>query len=245
MGVSLKLVSLNIERHKNLDAVERFLMERMPDVVCLQELFEAHVERFRQALGGARAVFEPMGLRPDESGTAMGVGIFSRLPVVAYEARYYSGERGVLQESSQSDAATYNNFNRMVLACDVEKGSDCFRIGTTHFTWTPDGQPTDTQRRDVRALLDTLTGMGDVVLTGDFNAPRGGEIFTMLAERYKDNVPPHYTSSIDPNLHRAGRLELMVDGIFSTPRYSVSDVGMVSGVSDHCALVATVSTAAD
>ena len=65
-----------------------------------------------------------------------------------------------------------------------------------------------------------------------------------MSDRFKDNIPLRYTTSIDPNLHRAGALELMVDGLFSTPGYVVSDVALHSGVSDHCAITCAISRAA-
>ena len=69
----------------------------------------------------------------------------------------------------------------------------------------------------------------------------------MLAAKYKDNVPVQYKTSIDVALHRLGKerpeefADKMVDGIFSTPLYEVKNVEMKGGVSDHCALVATVT----
>ena len=92
----------------------------------------------------------------------------------------------------------------------------------------------------MKALLAHLNGTGEFVLCGDFNAPRGGEMFAELSSRYTDNVPASYLSSLDPKLHRAGNLERMVDGIFTTPTYLVSDVEMYSGISDHCAFTATL-----
>ena len=79
-----------------------------------------------------------------------------------------------------------------------------------------------------------------LVLCGDFNAPRGGEIFTRLATQSRDNVPSHYVTSIDPKLHRAGPLQLMVDGLFSTDGYRLSEVVLHNGVSDHCTITAVV-----
>ena len=46
------------------------------------------------------------------------------------------------------------------------------------------------------------------------------------AAHWHDNIPEGYTSSIDPALHKAGPLPLMVDGLFSTPDYRVVDVVM-------------------
>ncbi len=245
-GVSIKLVSLNVERSKHLDLVENFFVSEMPDVVCLQELMQEDIPRLLTPLGNPIYVFEPMALRPDEPpSVTMGIGVFSRFPIVEKSVRYYVGEPGVLRDSMQNDPSTYNNLNRIVLAADIQKDGRVFRIATTHLTWTPDGESNDEQRRDAAALLRVLEEFDEFVLCGDFNAPRGGEIFSMFASRYKDNIPPHYTSSLDPELHRAGPLELMVDGIFSTPSYAVSGVELISGVSDHKALVATVSKTLD
>jgi endonuclease/exonuclease/phosphatase family metal-dependent hydrolase len=241
MGVSLKLVSLNIERSKHLDLIVPFLGQQAPEVACLQEVMEDDIDRISRAMGGAACIFEPMAYRPDESSSPMGIAIFSHLEIVDKNAHYYSGIQGVVRDSIQSDPSTYNLLNRLVLTSVMRKDGITFRISTTHFTWTPGGIPDDVQRHDMKALLGILESLGGSVLTGDFNAPRGGEIFAMLTAKYKDNVPAHYTTSIDGSLHKAGPLELMVDGFFSTPVYKVSDIEMVSGVSDHCALVATVS----
>jgi len=85
-----------------------------------------------------------------------------------------------------------------------------------------------------------VQGLGETVLTGDFNAPRGREIFSHIASVFKDNVPDHVSVSLDPLHHRAGALPYMVDGIFSTPGYRVTEVEQHFGLSDHTAFSATV-----
>ena len=242
---TITLVSLNIERHKHVERVASFLSACKPDVVCLQEILEEHIQEFAGAMGATEHTFAPMCLRPQESSSVMGVAILSRLSIKRKTAEYYVGDPSHLPESFLGRVETYNNMNRALLVCDVEKEGTPFRIATTHFTWTPDGSASDLQREHMAALLKKLEAAGELVFSGDFNAPRGGEMFSTLAAKYKDNVPHLYTSSIDPVLHRAGPLSLMVDGLFSTPAYTVSDVRMECGVSDHCALVATVSKAAE
>lgn len=244
MGVSLKLVSLNIEYSKHVDSAMRFLADRKPDVACIQELYERDVPRMSEALGSSAHYFVPMTLHATEHPPeAMGIAIFSRHGIARRRAEYYLGDPDSVPTQDPRDPATFNKKNQMMLFCEIEKNGATFTIGTTHFTWTPDGQPTDSQRTDMRSLLRVLEAAGECVFCGDFNVPRGGELWAMLASCYTDNVPPRYTTSIDGNLHRRGQLNLMVDGLFSTPQYAVSDVEMISGVSDHCALVATVSTA--
>lgn len=234
---SIKLITLNIERSKHLDLVLPFLEREQPDVVCLQELCSEDVERFSTVLG-AQSYTEPLTIHTVDGGECFfSIAIFSRLPVVGHEVKYYYRASETLSIFELGDRRT---INRALLRCDIVKDEVTFRIGTTHFTWTPDGEADDVQREDIENLFTVLETEGDIVFTGDFNAPRGKEIFSRLAERYRDNVPPEYTTSIDGSMHRAGALPHMVDGIFSTPGYEVSDVRMVCGVSDHCALVAKV-----
>jgi endonuclease/exonuclease/phosphatase family metal-dependent hydrolase len=239
---ALKLVSLNVERSKHLDRVVPFLQRENADVVCMQEFVEHDIDQLSQALQGASCVYEPLAKRPqDHPPGIIGLGIFSRLPMSARRADYYVGKPGVLLDNIQIDETTYNNMNRVVLSCDIEKEGNAFQIATTHFRWTPNGEPDQGQREDMMALLRVLTDLGQFVLCGDFNAPRGGEIFSMLASRFKDNIPVEYKTSIDGSLHRSGPLPYMVDGLFTTPGYVARDVRLQFGVSDHAAIIATIS----
>jgi hypothetical protein len=77
-------------------------------------------------------------------------------------------------------------------------------------------------------------------MCGDFNAPRGRLIFDRIATKYKDNIPPYVTTTIDKNIHHAGDLQLVVDGLFSTSKYEVRSVQVLDGLSDHCAIIGEV-----
>lgn len=238
----MKLVSLNIERAKHLDRILAFLQKERPDVACLQEVFQPDLADFAQRLG-LGYVFAPMVLmgraQPEEPPfVPFGIGMLSRFPIKNVQRRYYDGEETVASK------AIFNGipdaYAHPLLSARFQTDGEQLTLATTHFSWTPDGKPNDTQRKHLQALLKLLEGFDDFVLCGDFNTPRGGEIFTELAKRYKDNIPPHYQTSIDGSLHRAGPLQLMIDGLFSTPHYEVSNVRLQDGVSDHCAILATV-----
>lgn len=243
---ALRLVSVNIERSKHLDRVAPFIKAHAPDVLCLQELMEHDCEDIAQAHGSTWHSFVPMSrLLAEHPGSRYGLGVFSRAPVTDHGVRYYVQTHETLPETHPHDPATFNREHRMVLWGDVLAGDEVFRIATTHFTWTSNGAPDETQRRDVAALLSRLDGLGEFVLCGDFNAPRmrngePGEIFAAIAARYTDNIPHTYESSIDGSLHRAGPIPYMVDGLFSTPGYTVRDVALHTGVSDHCAITAHI-----
>lgn len=237
--MSLRLAQINIERDRHIDTVSAFLKAEMPDVVCLQEVFEEDVPRFAE-LVGATAQFAGTMIW---EGKTEGIAVLSRLPFMGTHTIPYAGTPHLREFIEGTAAEKHATMRYILLGGDFEKDGAYYRIMTTHFTWTPDGEADDFQRADMAALLTTLDPLNDLVLTGDFNAPRGKEIWEQLAERFKDNVPPQYVSSLDRNLHRAGHLDYIVDGIFSTPLYKVSDVELRGGVSDHCALIATISKA--
>ena len=248
--MALSLVCINIEGSKHLDRVLPFLKERQPDVVCVQELRQDDISRFEE-VAGPLVAYEIMrywqpALEPD------GIGIFSKQHARDKKTTYYRKVSGELPPFDARSAETkYVSENIMFTRADFEKDGVLYRIGTTHFTWTPNGKSNAFQHADLEKLLPILEEAGEIVFCGDFNAPRGGEIFAELAKRYTDNIPEKYEWSLDLQLHRAGKAipkdaqemglkGYMVDGLFSTPGYKVSDVELVNGLSDHCAVVATI-----
>ncbi|MDP2641538.1 MAG: endonuclease/exonuclease/phosphatase family protein [Candidatus Yanofskybacteria bacterium] len=232
---------------KHLNAVQAFLQQEQPDVVCMQEVYGEDLQTFAEKLG-MDSSFGQMILigRGDPMEPPMvpfGIGILSRFPLLSVQCRYYKGdEKNARQQAFHNDP---DDFYRLFLCGTVRKGESEFVLGTTHFTWNADGQPSDAQREDVERLLDALGEFPEVICCGDFNAPREGEIFQAIAASYKDNIPARYTTSIDIKLHRSGEIlrgkPLLVDGLFTTPQYQCKNVRLQDGVSDHMAVLAEIS----
>lgn len=247
MSVSLKLISANIEGSKHLDLIMPFLEQQQPEVLCVQELDEKDVAALEERMG-AKCFFVPMVYAIEEPKLLQGIGIFSKFPMEAHVEQYaghHDPEYRIYDPTTYESMFNASKFSlaiARILKKDVE-----FQIGTTHMPVTYRGGMADFQWVALNGLLKVLHAKGEIVYTGDFNAPRGGEIFAALASKYKDNVPAHYETSLDMELHRAAKEKpneirnRMVDGIFSTQAYSVTDVELISGVSDHCAIVATIS----
>jgi endonuclease/exonuclease/phosphatase family metal-dependent hydrolase len=240
----IKFISVNIERDKHFDTVLPFLKEQDPDVVCLQEVFEKDIPRFEEELG-MRGFYATMFLWPrvmgDMEGVSMGVAILTKLPVIGTLSQYYKSDPLHLGIFTGNDNETEA---RVLLSTAVDVSGVRYTLGTTHFTWTPHGSVDDRQRRDLKSLFGKTDEFKDgIVFAGDFNAPRGRETFDEIAKRFKDNIPTDYVTSLDPKLHRAPEdvKYLMVDGLFSTPEYDVSDVALHFGVSDHAAIVAKIA----
>jgi endonuclease/exonuclease/phosphatase family metal-dependent hydrolase len=243
---SIKLVSVNIELEKHLDRVRAFLKKEKPDVICLQEVYELDLAEFAKEFA-MKSAFGQMSLIGRGEYTKppfapYGVGILSALPMQEVRRAYYTGSEQEaktreFQGNSQSDP-------HLLLIASVKKEDKSFTIGTTHFTWSADGESDDAQKKDIQRLLAVAKEFPEIILAGDFNAPRGRQTFDTISKQYTDNIPERYTTSIDSNLHRDGEKirgkQLMVDGLFSTKGYECCNVRLQSGVSDHMAIVAEV-----
>jgi endonuclease/exonuclease/phosphatase family metal-dependent hydrolase len=237
----MRLMSLNVERSGHLDRFVPFVRQFAPDVLCLQELVESDVEAIIAGTGFRSAHFAAMARYSGEPGEApFGVGIFAHAPFTATRTETYAGGGNGQSALDRRSPKTRFATTRYALASAslVFDGFEA-EIATTHFPWTENGQATDFQFTALEQLIALVEGRR-IVLTGDFNAPRGGPVFDRLADVLTDNIPAAATTTLDPELHRAGPLELVVDGLFTSPDYRVEDVALHPGLSDHQAVTATI-----
>lgn len=253
--MALKLVSVNIERDKHLVRVEKFIYEQQPDVLCLQELYQHSIPLVEKWMPGGWA-YAPLTHFSHEypEPRITGNAIFTRKArLQRVEKHYYKGSGNplpfyetTLSRQTGKPVPNTATTHHSLLVATVED----LRIGTTHLTWTEDGQATPEQLDDVENLLTFARAeaeqSGGLFMCGDFNAPRGRASFARLAENFIDSIPVHYTTSIDTNLHRVGKNmppNRMVDGLFHTSTYKAENVQLHTGVSDHCAITAILSKA--
>lgn len=238
----LKLISLNIEGNFHLDKVLPFLSNQKPDVICLQETYKVNLPLFEKKLK-MKSHFYPMAdvnkphpLNFPQLGE-IGLAILTSLSTSPIKHKHYYQAPGKLPFIGyQSDQE-----NRLLFWTTIKKDSQAFTIATTHFTWAMPEKADQAQASDLNKLLIILKTIPKFILCGDFNAPRGQKTFDHLASIYTDNIPQHVTTTIDPQIHRAGNLKLVVDGLFSTPHYQVKNVQIQCGVSDHCAIIADIT----
>ena len=233
------LFSLNVERSKHLDRLIPFLQRMQPDVACLQEFAERDVERVKRESGLPFCHYVQMAVHPADD-QAFGLGILTRTPFLEAGVLAYAGvSSGTERFDRSSPERRMETCRYAVASVRLSIGGISHRVATTHFPWAPNGEARPFQFAAARKLIAGLQ-RHDIVLTGDFNAPRGGPIFHLVAQVWKDWIPADVATSIDPLLHRAGPLTLMVDGLFSTPHYRADDVRLHTGLSDHQAITARV-----
>lgn len=236
---SLKLISLNLEKDRHFERVLPFLKQEKPDVVFLQEVLEKDMILLESTLKmkGFFTILESFmwkGCR--EPG---GQALLTNLPLIRRQDTYYRGEED-FPPFIELTPGCAEKINRALSLINVVKDGQTYCLAHTHFTWAPDGKPSAKQEHDLDVLFDILSPLSEFVLCGDFNAPRGTPIFDKLAAKFKDNIPSYVTTTLDKKWHKAGDLQLVVDGVFTTPQYHVESITLVDNLSDHFAIVANL-----
>lgn len=229
----LTLASLNIHQFLHREETLRALLATDADVICMQEVPESAMSELEHVLG-ATGNLVPMGNFPDV-GEAVGVAMFVRRGLLLQSQAHRYHESVVTQPLSFSDC------DRILQYAVIEKEGISYRVGHTHFVWTPNGESDERQFAAMERLLKFMEIFPDMVLCGDFNAPRGNGVWEILAKEFTDNIPPEVTTTLDEVLHRAAPLYFVVDGLFTKGRYAAHDVHVISGASDHKLITAHIS----
>jgi len=236
----MKVVSINIEKKSHLEQVVDFVNKEKADVVCIQEVMDDTFSYLMHTLemSGTFAPFVTLEGWGEGLDGNMGVAVLSREPHVVEGVHYYQGVEGKINtlKNKEDIHEIHDAIARAVL---VVSTGVC-TIGTTHFTYTKDGEPDDVQRRSLGTMLKLLKPYGDLVFCGDFNIPRPNELYRQLKNEFTDTIPESYHSSLDSKLHRVPGLQKMVDYMWVRGRYVARNVHLVEGVSDHCAIIAEV-----
>jgi endonuclease/exonuclease/phosphatase family metal-dependent hydrolase len=235
--MSIKLLTLNIEADRHLERVEAAIAEHLPDVICMQEALESDCAHLA-SVGGYDVKFSVSAHLANRVGGKRnwGVAVLSRVPLRKQSEHYYSEDPRIRVAREPNDA------RRVVVMTELEHLGKTYRIAGTHFTWSPDGHIIELQVSDFGRLERVLSACPDYVLCGDFNAPRGREMFGKFENELGliDHLPADVTSTLDPKFHRAKGLELAVDTIFATPEYRVTETRVLEGISDHKGILARV-----
>ena len=237
----LKIASINIQTSIFLDRVEVFLKAQQLDVICLQEVLEKDVPFLADICGG-NFYWYPM-LR-HKTGHILGLAVGSphaSLRIVG--THYYVGNQGdplPMPIRTPSGNLEPDSYHRLLLNAEIELEGQKLLIASTHATWTENGEATPRQLSDLQKMMQGIDLSQPTVLLGDFNAPRGRDSWNVMASQMTDNIPEHYMSSLDPVLHRAGHLQRMVDGFFTTDKLVAKNVQLHQGVSDHCAVTGEI-----
>lgn len=214
------------------------------------------------------ALVESVSIHQKDALGSWGVALFvddvSQLDHTGFQQAYYV-QSAVKEGKSLPiffDEEDPNSMHRVVVSAQFAAGSEHAEtlydghrcaVATTHFTWSPKGSFTEEQQQAYESLQAVLQQYPAHLLCGDFNSPRewasdnqheekqyAQNVFGKLAtSEYVDTIPHSISTTIDGQFHKAGNLELMVDGLFVQKKLRLPNaVRIVDGVSDHKAVVA-------
>lgn len=236
----MRVIGLNIEGDRHLQGLLTSLPLLHPDVVLLQELHEKDLSTLAEALGMAGVHYSVMGdltCAPDEY-ESYGIAVLTKNQSQERINTVY----GVFNADYPEywDKTSDRPSNCCLLAVSTEVDSAEYVVATTHGAWSPKGEIIPAQQVCMEALLKEVQALPSLILEGDFNTPRGAGLYEELSSRYRDCLPSTVTTSIDPSLHRAGALQLVVDGLFASSEYRLENVEVLEGYSDHKAIVADI-----
>ena len=166
--------------------------------------------------------------------------------------------------TAENDRLIESTEDRVAICATVVKSeNEKYSVATTHGFWVRGGVPNEMQRQSTRSLMEFLVGEAGardgLVLAADLNFGRGSEIYEAFVEKkgpnakgFDDCVPLTIESTLDPD-HPASKkgIKVVSDYFMTRKGYEgdfvsydvpkVSDVRLHPGVSDHCALSATIS----
>ncbi len=226
----LKIVTLNTANTLLENEQTAFLRNSNFDIICLQEISLTKFNQYKSDLAMQGCYHRTY----TSNRTQIGIGILSRFRFVDTKALYFGKHERDVSSHEESDRVL------LVVTIDPDNSGNVWNIANIHFTWSPEGLPNEQQRVHVHNLINVIAEYKSLILCGDFNAPRGGEIFSYIDSKYNDNVPKKYSTSIDSKNHRAGELDYMIDGVFSTTDFKATNFTAHSDLSDHLAFIATL-----
>lgn len=241
------MISVNMEGEKHFPRTLNLITQENPDVICIQECTEEFLSKLQKI--GYQTTFCAMRRQiQNDVAYIEGNAVATKMPHTAVIKYYYQPDRTLPTVVPTPNDLKHHN---VIIIQVADATGDVYIIATTHGIYTHNGLPDEHQTQGVKKLLSLLASEKSHVLCGDFNIPRGiNVLYDELTKHYVDMVPPGYQSSLDRTYHVHGNNpnltepifdSYMVDYLFSKPEYTITDVRLQFGVSDHAAIVATIA----
>ncbi len=259
--MKLKIIHLNIEGDKHIETITRLFDSEKADVICLCEVAESNAQKWAEMFG-YEFVFSPLF---NSSDGKHGSAILSKKPILeSSNLRYDDNGRDDLLFITFNNDHISTDYKRpkdrflyhyaLLTATIKSDEGKKVTISTTHFPVTDHfalGLPDHVYNKlsdieevnHTRMLFDKFMSNirsipNPIIFTADINNPRGEYIYDTLAHELIDLTPRDTISTIDPDLHYRKGLSLVVDTIMISHDIQAEKVEVVSGVSDHKAIVA-------
>lgn len=174
---------------ENIEAVGDFINSVEPDIVFLQEITKNYHEEhpdtgayIAEVLGlESYYAYGPMVL-PDGNPAEVGMGIFSRLPLLEQQ-------KILLQESVMHEGKIIQD-ERFFLQASIELDGRRIGLGTTHLPFHPTFQTTPHKQHMIERILKTAEPYDTYIFGADLNAtPYSKAAKTLRSSGFKNAGP--------------------------------------------------------
>lgn len=231
----IKIAQINIETDKHLKRFIPFFKKEKVDVLMLQEVMKKDVAKIQNELGFRDYVFQEMFFHKEDENLNQGIAIFTNL-------KFEEGGAVLLGKKFRNipEKDYFQELDIYMLYFIYESFGTQYTFATTHFPVNYAGRVSKLQEDVCDKLLGEVSRHKNIILTGDFNAPRGRKIFDMIALAMTDNIPEDAITTIDQKLHRKKGLQFVIDGMFTRGNIILENVTLHDGLSDHMAVIGEV-----
>lgn len=245
----MKLLQLNAWMGKLSWAAERFIEQEKPDIICLQEVFQADVsimipdrmfhclELFKQASGLGYCYFSPaIGVDIAGGNADFGNAILSRYPLQLTETMFTHSEY-TQSFAPRTLEETARTIPRNIQIVEVITTNGLVTIVNHHGHWEPTPLGTEVSAAKMNLVADRVRQIkGALIMAGDLNVTPESKTMRVFDGWLHDLVAQ---SGAVTTLSKVGRpLDVVCDHILTNDHIEVKDLIVDKAVvSDHLPLV--------
>lgn len=246
--MGIKIITLNLFfGGLHFNAIENFLKEEKPDILCLQEAYDSKdkklaknfqtIKTLRKNLPNYFFHFAPEFLHCRIEGKIdIGNAIFSKFPIIKTNVIFYDIPYGKYQTStSYGNKRDFSKIPRNLQYAQIKINRAILNLFNTHGIWGHHGNDTNRRLKMGQTIIDNVKDKKNVFLCGDFNLSPATQtianIEKYLTNVFKNELVTTFNVKLKPHPGNYGRS--VVDMMFTSkdvtiiekyqPKVSVSD----------------------
>ena len=251
--MTLKILSLNLWEGGILwDNIVKLLKREDPDIMCLQEAFNAKpsaplqfqtVSRMRELLPLHYHTYAPelYEIRPEGEGDT-GNLLISKYPIAHSETIFLHGE---YQKITRPDTIEFSHYPKNMQCALIHLPNNReLHIHNVHGIWGLDGSDSPERLRMSRIITTHVGDKQNIIVAGDFNLKPDTQTISAIEQKLTNVFKGAMSSSFNMK-HKTnpGYATAVVDMVFASPDVAIVDKKILEDdVSDHKGLLLTVDT---
>lgn len=245
--MNIKILQWNVWFKENPDNIAKTIIELNPDVVCGQEFIQNNLDD--KKIDTAKYVAEKIkyhyfykeastwDVRPDIQ--SQGNAIFSKFPITDKYFKYV--------QDSIHNPSNASEEGRIYVEIGIQISDKKLTIGTTHLSYTPRFEITESRKREVDNLINIISNKkSNYIFTGDLNSAPDSYTIEEISKYLKSAGPDINEKTWTTKIHDKkdfyeNKLNWRLDYIFTTPDIKVKSAKIINTpYSDHLPILTEI-----